>query len=139
MPHRTQFLLIAACTVVSLHGAPSTLDEGFRQMYNLQFTDAHQTFQEFQKQHPTDPMGPASDAAAYLFSEFDRLHILQSEFFVQEEHFHTDRKLTPDPQVKQKFDAAINSAHKLADLSRPARMPCSLRCWPRVFAPTIRP
>ncbi len=51
-------------------------------MYNLQFADAHRTFLEWEKSHPSDPIGPASNAAAYLFSEFDRLHVLQSEFFV---------------------------------------------------------
>ena len=51
------------------------------------------TFQEWERLHPEDPMGPVSDAAAYLFSEFDRLHILQSEFFVHDQHFITDHKL----------------------------------------------
>ena len=59
-------------------------------------------------------MGPASDAAAYLFSEFDRLHILQSEFFTHDRHFITDHKLTPDPALKQQFEAALASARTLS-------------------------
>lgn len=114
MSHRILVLIAAAGFAVRLHAATPTLEEGYRQMYNLQFTEAHQTFQEFQQLNPRDPMGPASDAAAYLFSEFDRLHILQSEFFVQEQHFYTDRKLSPDPLVKKKFDAALNAALALA-------------------------
>ena len=50
-------------------------------MYNLEFDDAHRIFQEWERAHPSDAMGPVSDAAAYLFGEFERLHILQSEFF----------------------------------------------------------
>ena len=108
-------LIATAGAALSLHAAsPITLEEGYRQMYNLQFAEAHATFQEWQRVHPQDPMGPASDAAAYLFSEFDRLHILQSEFFTQDQHFYTDRKLSPDPQVKQKFDKALASALTLA-------------------------
>jgi hypothetical protein len=59
-------------------------------------------------------MGPASDAASYLFREFDRLHILQSEFFVHNDHFSTDHKLTSDPGVKQKFEVALGKAIALA-------------------------
>ncbi len=98
--------------------AEGPLDAGYRQMYNLQFREAHETFYEYQIQRPDDPMGPVSDAAAYLFSEFDRLHILQSEFFTHDQHFITDNKLTPDPAVKQKFEAALAKARDLASRSR---------------------
>ena len=61
------------------------LDAGYRQMYDLRFEEAHQTFQDYREDcSPQDPMGPVSDAAAYLFSEFDRLHILQTELFVEQ-------------------------------------------------------
>jgi hypothetical protein len=63
-------------------GEPSLLDEGYRQMYNLQFQAAHRWFQECEKSHPDEPLGPVSDAAAYLFSEFERLQVLESEFLV---------------------------------------------------------
>ena len=85
--------------------APS-LDDGYGQMYNLDFASAHGTFAGYERLHPGDPMGPVSDAAAYLFSELDRLHILQSEFFVHDQHFITDHKLAPDPEVRRRFDRA---------------------------------
>jgi hypothetical protein len=96
------------------HAAPTPLEAGYQHMYNLQFPEAHQNFAEWQSAHPEDPLGPASDAAAYLFSEFDRLHILQSEFFTHDEHFITDHKLTPDASLKQKFEAKLNEATMLA-------------------------
>lgn len=83
-------------------------------MYNLEFDEAHHSFAEWQSLHPDDAMAPASDAAAYLFSEFDRLHILQSEFFTHDQHFITDHKLTPDPALKRKFEAALARAKDLA-------------------------
>ena len=83
-------------------------------MYNLQFAAAHRTFHEWQRLHPEDPMGPVSDAAAYLFSEFDRLHILQAEFFVHDQHFITDHKLQPDPALKRRFVAALEAGRTLA-------------------------
>jgi hypothetical protein len=96
------------------HASPALLDQGYRQMYDLRFPEAHQTFAEYQRQHPEDPLGPVSDAAAYLFSEFDRLHILQSEFFTQDRHFITDRKLAPDPELKRKFEAALEAGRRLS-------------------------
>jgi hypothetical protein len=86
-------------------------------MYDLQFAQAHQTFEGWRQMHPEDPMGPVSDAAAYLFHEFDRLHILQSEFFTQDQHFITDHKLTPDAAVKQKFLACLASARQAAKMT----------------------
>ncbi len=93
---------------------PSLLDLGYRQMYNLQFEAAHRSFAKWQTLCPEDALGPASDAAAYLFSELDRLHILQSEFFTQDDHFITDGRLAADPAVKLKFEAALATARALA-------------------------
>ncbi len=104
-------LFLAAGSAIA--APPTLLDEGYRQMYNLQFVDAHRTFHEWQRQYPNDPMGPVSDAAAYLFAEFDRLHILQSEFFVHDQHFITDNRLQPDPQVKRQFEDSLERARVL--------------------------
>src|SRR5258708_4889003 len=82
------------------------LDRGFRQMYNLQFSDAHRPFADYSRAHPEDPMGAVSDAAAYLFSEFDRLKILQSEFWVEDQPFLDFHKPPADPLVKKQFEDA---------------------------------
>lgn len=95
--------------------AQSTVESGYQQMYNLDFAEAHRTFRHWSEQHPDDPMGPVSDAAAYLFAEFDRLHILQSEFFMHDDAFLNRAKPAPDPQVKREFDADLARAQKLAD------------------------
>jgi hypothetical protein len=107
---------LAALFVTSLPASdkPSLLDQGYRQMYNLQFEEAHRSFAQWQKLRPEDALGPASDAAAYLFSEFDRLHILQSEFFTDDNHFATDRRLAPDPVLKRRLEAALATAGVLA-------------------------
>ncbi|SPE37148.1 conserved exported hypothetical protein [Candidatus Sulfopaludibacter sp. SbA3] len=109
-------ILILAAGLGALPAAAETtlLDRGYQQMYDLQFSQAHDTFHTFEQDHPEDPMGPVSDAAACLFSEFDRMHILQSEFFVHEQHFFTDHKLSPDPQLKRRFDADLEAARRLA-------------------------
>jgi hypothetical protein len=94
---------------------PALLDQGYREMYDLQFEDAHRTFGEWQRLHPEDPMGPVSDAAAYLFSEFDRLHILQSEFFLHDDGFRSAHKPTPDLAIKRNFEAQLEKSRQLAE------------------------
>jgi hypothetical protein len=90
-------------------------DQGYRDMYNLDFAAAHRAFANWEKSHPSDAMGPVSDAAAYLFSEFDRLHVLQSEFFTEDEAFlPRQRKLAPDATAKRDFEAALERARALA-------------------------
>ena len=107
-------IVSAAWASAASPSVETPLEQGYRHMYNLEFDQAHQSFGTWQALHPQDPLGPASDAAAYLFAEFDRLHILQSEFFTHDQHFITDNKLTADPVVKRKFDAALDQARKLA-------------------------
>ena len=84
-------------------------------MYNLNFDEAHKTFAQWERDHPADPLGPVSNAAAYLFAEFDRLNILHSEFFVDTGMFHRSPKVTPDPAVRQAFDQELEKSGKLSD------------------------
>ena len=91
------------------------LDVGFREMYNLQFEDAHRTFQQWESAEPRDPLGPTADAAAYLFDEFNRLGVLQSDLFVDDGEFKHRKRPSPDPALKARFDAALAASDRLAD------------------------
>lgn len=91
------------------------LDEGYRDMYNLQFSEAHQKFQQWMAEHPDDPMGPASDAAAYLFGEFERLHVIDVQLFANQDRFDSRSRLTPDPAVRKSFQERLDQADHLAD------------------------
>jgi len=109
---------ICVC-VIAAFGATTAagetaIEQGYNYMYNLQFDDAHRVIAQYERSRPEDPMGPVSDAAAYLFSEFDRLHILQSEFFVNDANILNSNKLQPDPIVKARFDEDLNKAQRLA-------------------------
>ncbi len=95
--------VLAVLLAADMGSAPTALDLGYMQMYDLQFDTAHKTFAGYAQSHPNDPLAPASDAAAYLFAEFDRLHILQSEFFVHDDNFRHPKKLYSDPAVRQGF------------------------------------
>jgi hypothetical protein len=90
------------------------LDRGFRQMYNLDFSGAHNTFHTYQKSRPDDPLGFVADGAAYLFAEFNRLHILESDLFIDDHNFDNRSQQKPDPAVKTAFDAELNRSDELA-------------------------
>jgi hypothetical protein len=92
----------------------SQLDAGYRDMYNLNFEGAHKAFGEYERQQPDDPFGPASQAAAYLFSEFDRLKVLRSEFFADDKGFLGSPKLKADPAVKAQFEKALDKSRYLS-------------------------
>ncbi len=91
------------------------LDRGFRDLYDLKFDDAHQSFHEFEKAHPGNPLGPVSDAAAYLFLEFDRLKILRSDFFAENTKFLGGSTVKANPTAKQDFEADLQQSKRLSD------------------------
>jgi hypothetical protein len=106
-------MLLSLAGVATAQQLPE-LDPGYSDMYNLQFDSAHQFFQDWEKSHPEDPLGPVSNACAYLFAEFDRLHILESELFTNDRIFEHRPKPTPDPATRKAFEAELEKADQLA-------------------------
>ena len=96
-------------------GADNELYAGWLKMYDLKFDDAHRIFRHWKSNHPTDPLGPGSEATAYLFSEFARLGVLESELFVNDERFSTRKKLRPEPQLKVEFTNEVDNEDRLSD------------------------
>jgi hypothetical protein len=92
----------------------SPLDRGFSGLYNLDFAGAQREFSSWQQLHPDDPMGPVSEAAGYLFSEFNRLGVLETQFYESDSAFDKRPKLAPDPELRQHFTGAIGRAENLA-------------------------
>jgi hypothetical protein len=105
---------LALLPLLAAETQPATqLDAGYRHMYNLQFDEAHKAFQNWQQDHPDDPLGPVSDAAAYLFTEFDRLHILESELFVNDQKFESRSRPAPNAELKRAFETQLAKARQL--------------------------
>lgn len=92
----------------------SRLDHGFSGLYNLDFVGAQQDFAGWESQHPDDPVGPVSEAAGYLFSEFNRLGVLEAQFYENDNAFAGRTKFTADPAVKDRFQGALARAETLA-------------------------
>ena len=103
-------VVVAADTVSSA----ASLDRGFSLLYNLDFAGAHQVFLSWQQEHPDNPLGPVSDAAGLLFSEFDRLGVLESQFYADDKVFEARKKQAPDANVRDRFYAALEQADRRA-------------------------
>jgi hypothetical protein len=106
------FILLA---LAGLTPAADDLYAGWLKMYDMKFDDAHRSFAAWKQDHPDDSLGPASNAAAYLFSELDRLGALEFEFFTDDSRFREQAKLKPDPAKKVSFLQEIDQADHLAD------------------------
>jgi hypothetical protein len=91
------------------------LDAGYFDMYDLDFPAAHAVFGRWIADHPQDPLGPASDAAAFLFSEFDRLGVLDIELFADEDRFVNRSRPPADPKIRNDFETQATRASQLAD------------------------
>ena len=106
--------LMARAEDIPRAASVSALDRGFSGLYNLDFAGAEKDFVSWQKLHPDDPVGPVSEAAGFLFSEFNRLGVLESQFYENDSAFSGRPKLSPDPGVHQVFQNAIGRAESLS-------------------------
>lgn len=106
-------MLIAVMCLAHAAAFACDVDSGYRQMYNLDFLGAHRTFLSCQAELPRDPLPHVSNAAAYLFSEFDRLHILELELFTDDSRFDARSTPKPDPAVRDAFMAELSKVEAL--------------------------
>jgi hypothetical protein len=99
------------------------LDRGFGRLYDLDFTGAQREFESWEKVNPENPMGPVSEAAGILFSEFDRLGVLEAQFYEDDSVFAARKKYAADPQQRARFEQQLNRAEEWAKarLSRDSR------------------
>lgn len=112
MLHFALPLVFAAASC--LGASDGLLNKGYQEMYDLQFAAAHHDFAEFEKKHPKDALGPVSDAAAYLFTEFDRLKILRADFLSNNKTMLQGKKVDPDPENAKRFHADLERSRQLA-------------------------
>jgi hypothetical protein len=112
---RMMSLLCSAGLILAGAARADLLDQGYSAMYNLNFEAAHRSFAAWEKAHPDDPMGPASDAAAFLFFEFDRMNILRSEFLTDDKQVLGGKRIVPDAATKRAFEADLQKSLELSE------------------------
>jgi hypothetical protein len=101
-------IILLAC--VRMEASDSALDRSFHHMYNLRFADAEVEASAFNKTNPADPLGDIAFASAILFSEFERLQILQSELFASDINFDSRPKRELDAKRRLEFENRLQSA-----------------------------
>jgi hypothetical protein len=92
--------------------APDPFVPIFNRLYNYDFATAHAMLDDQERANPADPLPYSVRAAVYMFSEFERLQILETDFFVNDENMvdgqgHGNK---PDPEVKRQLFATIDQA-----------------------------
>lgn len=94
---------------------PTPLANGYRLLYHLRFAEARATFLDWQRTHPNDPMGFASEAASHLFEEFEKHGVLTIEFFLDDDRLLGGIKGNADPARTQAFERANEKAQSLGE------------------------
>jgi hypothetical protein len=89
-------------------------DDAFHHLYSFDFQGAQSIIDRYIADNPNDPMGYTVKAATYVYSEFDRMGILESDFFESDKSISDSRhKLKPDPQAHDQFYLNIEKAQSL--------------------------
>jgi hypothetical protein len=105
--------LRAQATGPSFSSTPE-LEQGYRLLYEQQFSQAREVFQKWADQHPTEPFGQVSLAATFLFEEFFLQNVLTSDYFLDDKRFLGGITGTPSPERIRSFEEACGRARTLA-------------------------
>ena len=105
---RSWILAVVVCGSALAETAPS-VDEALSRMYNFDFPASQEILSRYIAIHPRDALPYAFRASGYLFYELDRLGILESQFFIDDNQIaEKKQKLEPDPANREKFLQALN-------------------------------
>jgi len=90
------------------------LDDGFRDLYKLDFQGARTRFGTYQQQQPADPLGKAAEAASYLYEEFNQKGVFTSQFFLDDNLFLGGIPGDPSKNKNEAFVRANGAARAAA-------------------------
>jgi len=108
------FATVVTAGLVCAAEAPNAIDRAFNRMYNYDFQGTHAILDEYLRSHPEDPLAHSVRGAAYLFSEFDRMKILEMEFFADDDRVTDKKRAKPDPAARARLFQVTGEAKKLA-------------------------
>ena len=83
-------------------------------MYNLDFEGALDVVDRHMRENPADPLGYAGRAATLIFAEFERLQILELDFFNSDDSLTDKKRLAPDPGTRARIFTCTAEARRLA-------------------------
>lgn len=94
---------------------PVSIDRAFQRLYNFDFAGTHAILVQQERADPAYPLTYSVRAAAHLFSELDRLGILEADFFLDDDNVTATKKLKPDASVRAAMLQAIETARLRAN------------------------
>jgi len=89
-----------------------SIEAALDRMYNFDFEAAHGILDTYLEDRPGDPVGLAFRASVHLFDELDRLRILETEFFRDDDKLADKKKVKPDPEVREQMMDALALAEE---------------------------
>ncbi len=96
-------LFVTSYVPAAAQGPPASLDQGFRLLYEADFAGARQEFVSYERERPQDPMGPAAEAAYWLFAELHRQGVLGPGLLQS----GSRPNIVPDAKTVAGFDSAL--------------------------------
>jgi hypothetical protein len=108
------FVLVMAPAYAAAELPSAGLNPGFRKLYDLDFSGGQREFEAWEKLNPDNAMGPVSEAAGILFSEFNRLGVLEAQFYEDDSAFGARKKYVADPQQQTRFEQKLARTEELA-------------------------
>lgn len=104
------------CLPALAAGSGPTLDQALDRLYNFDFPASHRLLTGYIAAHPREPLPYAFRASAYLFTELDRMGILESEFLIDDRKIAAKGKpMQPDPATAAHFQKAVEEAQNLGE------------------------
>jgi hypothetical protein len=95
--------------------ARGPIDRAFERLYNFDFAGSLSILDETGRADPQNPLVPSVRAAAYLFMELDRLKVLETKFFMNDDNLvDGSARPKPDPEVRARLFRAFDDTKKLA-------------------------
>lgn len=105
----------AACSTPPPFRFQPGIDQAFQHLYSSDYPAAQSALDQYLSQQPGDPVGYAVKASAYLFTELDRMGILESEFFESDKKIGDSHKRPgADPAARDAFYRNIEKAQLLS-------------------------
>jgi hypothetical protein len=94
---------------------PGPVDRAFQRLYNFDFPGSLSILDEAGRSDPQNPLIPSVRAAAYLFMELDRLKVLETRFFMNDDNMvDGSSRPKPDPAIRAKLFGAFAASRQLA-------------------------
>jgi hypothetical protein len=105
---------IAAWGQTDIYPVSDSVDRAFNRLYSFDFAGSQAIIDAHIQAHPEDALAQALRGAVHLFSEFQRLNLLETDFFLNDDKITDKKRLKPDPAARSQIFSATEAARKTA-------------------------